>query len=160
MNRIAWMVLTLLPLCGCGIIGGSLGAESTSDWYETGQVRKNRDDIVRIIRELLLRQGYLTAEFDAAQVRAETSWDARYSPRWREGYRTKLEAEILPLDSGGFNIRVRSTMEVNDNESSAAIPERAKWVGAGVSEKHKPRIPDQAIKLHMLLKNRLFGFNP
>ena len=159
--RIAGMVLSLLPLTGClGFLGGSMAAESTSDWYETGQVRKNRDEIVRIVRELLLRQGYLTAEFDAAQERAETSWDARYSTRWREGYRTKLEAEILPLASGGFNIRVRSTMEVNDNDNSAAIPERARWVGAGVSEKHKVHIPDQAIKVHMLLKNKFFGLNP
>ena len=161
MNRSSWIVLPLLALCSCsGFLGGSMGAESISEWYETGQVRKNRDEIVRIVRELLLRQGYLTAEFDPAQQRAETCWDAHYSPRWREGYRTKLEAEILPLASGGFNIRIRSTMEVNDNDSSAAIPERAKWVGAGVSEKHKPHIPDQAIKVHTLLKNRFFGMNP
>jgi len=159
--RIAGMVLLLLPLSACsGFIGGSMAAESTSDWYETGQVRKNRDEIVRIVRELLLRQGYLTAEFDVTQERAETSWDARYSTRWREGYRTKMEAEILPLASGGFNVRVRSSMEVNDNANSAAIPERAKWVGAGVSEKHKVHIPDQAIKVHMLLKNKFFGLNP
>jgi hypothetical protein len=141
MKRIAWMVLPLLAGCG-EFIGGSMGAEATSNWYETGQVRKNRDEI------------------DAEQERIETSWDARYSPRWREGYRTKLEAEILPLAAGGFNIRVRSSMEVNDNMNSAAIPERAKWVGAGVSEKHKPHIPDMAIKVHTLLKNRFFGLNP
>jgi hypothetical protein len=159
MKRIAWMVLPLLAGCG-EFIGGSMGAEATSNWYETGQVRKNRDEILRIVRELFLRQGYLTAEIDAEQERIETSWDARYSPRWREGYRTKLEAEILPLAAGGFNIRVRSSMEVNDNMNSAAIPERAKWVGAGVSEKHKPHIPDMAIKVHTLLKNRFFGLNP
>jgi len=161
MNRIAWMVLPLLTLGACsGFLGGSLGAESTSDWYETGQVRKSRDELIQVVRELLLRQGYLIAELDASQERVETSWDARYSTRWREGYRTKLEAEILPRASGGFNVRIRSTMELNDNDNSAAIPERAKWVGAGVSEKHKPHIPDQAIKVHMLLKNRFFGLNP
>ena len=153
------MFLPFLAACS-GFIGGSMGAESTSDWYETGQVRKNRDEVVRIVRELLLRQGYLTAEIDPTQARVETSWDARFSTRWREGYRTKLEAEILPLDSGGFNVRIRSIMELNDNELSCSIPERAKWVGAGVSEKHKPHIPDQAIKVHMLLKNRFFGLNP
>lgn len=159
MTRLAFLVLPLLAACG-EFIGGSMGAESTSNWYETGQVRKNRDEIARIVRELLLRQGYQTAECDAAQERVETCWDAHYSMRWREGFRTKLEAEILPVPSGGFNVRVRSTLELNDNASSSAIPERAKWVGAGVSEKHKPRIPDQAIRVHMLLKNRFFGLNP
>lgn len=159
MIRLAWLVLPFLAACG-EFIGGSMGAESTSNWYETGQVRKNRDEIVQIVRELLLRQGYPTAECDGAQERVETGWDAHYSMRWREGYRTKLEAEILPLSSGGFNVRVRSTLELNDNASSSAIPERAKWVGAGVSEKHKPHIPDQAIRVHMLLKNRFFGLNP
>jgi|SRR6185436_19266581 hypothetical protein len=161
MNRFALLLLPFLASCGPGqILGGSFGADTTSDWYETGQVRKNRDEIIRMVRELLLRQGYLTAEVDAEQKRIETCWDPHYSPRWREGYRTKLEAEILPLDSGGFNVRIRSSMELNDNELSCSIPERAKWVGAGVSEKHKPHIPDQAIKVHMLLKNRFFGLNP
>jgi hypothetical protein len=159
MTRLMLILLPLLTACS-GFLGGSMAAESTSEWYETGQVRKNRDEVLRIVRELLLRQGYLTAEVDPTQARVETGWDARYSTRWREGYRTKLEAEILPLDSGGFNVRVRSTMELNDNDSAPAIAERAKWVGAGVSEKHRPHIPDQAIKVHMLLKNRFFGLNP
>jgi hypothetical protein len=161
MIRFAWLLLPFLASCGPGqILGGSFAADTTSDWYETGQVRKNRDEILRMVRELLLRQGYLTAEVDAEQKRVETCWDAHYSPRWREGYRTKLEAEILPVDSGGFNVRIRSSMELNDNELAPSIPERAKWVGAGVSEKHKPHIPDQAIKVHMLLKTRFFGLNP
>lgn len=159
MIRFAWMILPLLTGCGA-ILGGSVGAESTSNWYETGQVRKKREEIIQVVRDLLLRQGYLAAEVDAAQERIETGWDSRYSTRWREGYRTKLEAEILPLASGGFNVRIRSTMELNDNDSAPGVPERAKWVGAGVSEKHKTHIPDQAIKVHMLLKNRFFGLNP
>ena len=157
MNRITWMILPLLSACS-GWIGGSMVAEHTSDWYETGQVRKSREEIARTVRELLLRQGYQTAEFDAAQERAETCWDIRISSRWREGTRTKLEAEILPVASGGFNVRVRSTLELNDNDSG--VPERAQWVGAGVSDKHRPHIPDQAIKVQMLLKNRFFGMNP
>jgi hypothetical protein len=164
MNRLAWMVLPLLGLSSCsmaaGVIGGSIAAERASDWYETGEVRKPRAEILHVVRELILRQGYLTAEFDAAQQRAESSWDAHYSMIWREGIRTKVEAEVLPLASGGFNVRVRSIMELNDNQATPGVPERALWVGAGVSEKHKVHIPDQALKLHTLLKNRFFGMNP
>jgi hypothetical protein len=162
MNRVAWMVwpLLTLSLSSCGLIGGSLAAERASDWYETGQVKKSREEIVRVLRELILRQGYLTAEFDPEQQRGESSWDTHFSVRWREGFRTKVEAEILPLPSGGFNVRVRSLMELNDNDSTPIAPERAQWVGAGVSDKHKIHIADQALKLHTLLKNRFFGMNP
>jgi len=157
MNRIIWMVLPFLSGC-TGWIGGSMYTERTSDWYETGQVRKSRDEVVRVVREVLLRQGYRTLEFDASEAQAETGWDVHYSTMWREGIRTRLQAEILPMASGGFNVRVRCTMEINDNDSG--VPERAQWVGAGVSDKHRPHIPDQAIKVQMLLKNRFFGMNP
>ena len=111
------------------------------------------------MRELILRQGYQTPEFDPSD-RLETSWETRIATRWREGYRTKLEAEILPAESGGFNVRIRSTMEINENQTNPAIPERADWVGAGISEKHKVRIPEPAIKIQTQLKNRFFGLNP
>ncbi|MBI3856056.1 MAG: hypothetical protein HY293_10245 [Planctomycetes bacterium] len=161
MTRFAWLLLPLLSTsCLSDILGGSMGADRTSNWYETGVVRKPREELARNVKELLLRHGFQTAEFDAANERVETSWDVRLSTLWREGYRTKVEVEILPGDLGGFNVRVRSTMEINDNEKSPAIPERARWVGAGVSDKHKSRIPDTAIKINTLLKNRFFGLNP
>src|SRR5262245_30603894 len=130
-------LLLLVVTAGCG--GQSawgLMAERTSEWYETGTVRKSKEDVVRTVRELILRSGYQTPEFDSAD-RLETGWDTRMSTRWREGYRTKLEAEILPAEAGGFNVRIRSTMEINENEGHPAIPERAQWVGAGISDKHK-----------------------
>ena len=152
-------LLLLLLLAGCGQSAWGLMADKTSDWYETGQVRKSKEDIARMVRELILRQGYQTPEFDASG-RLETSWENRLATRWREGYRTKLEAEILPAEAGGFNVRVRCTMEINENTSQPAIPERAEWVGAGISEKHKVRIPEPAIKIQTQLKNRFFGLNP
>ena len=157
MNRSALALLALLP--GCSQSPWGLMADHTSDWYETGQVRKSKSDIARTVRELMLRQGYQTPEFDA-ENRLETSWDTHMSPRWRESYRTKLEAQIVPYDTGGFNVRIRSTMEVNENERNPSIPEQAKWVGAGISEKHKTRIPEPAIKIQTQLKNRFFGLNP
>lgn len=161
MTRSAWLLLPLLGACSMSdMLSGAMGADKTSEWYETGTVLKPRADIVASVRQLLLRQGYPTAEFDPGQERVETGWDTHYSTRWREGYRTKVEAEIVPAGSGGFNVRVRSTMEINDNENQAGIPERARWVGAGVSERHKVRIPDAAIKLQTQLKNRFFGLNP
>lgn len=157
MNRSAVLLLALLGGCGQSVWG--LAADSTSEWYETGQVRKPKSDIARTVRELILRQGYQTPEFDADN-RLETAWDTHLATRWREGFRSKLEVEIVPYETGGFNVRVRSHMEVNENEHQPAIAERAKWVGAGISEKHKVRIPEPAIKIQTQLKNRFFGLNP
>jgi len=157
MKQHALLLLALLAGCGQSIWG--LNAETTSEWYETGPVRKSKEDVARTVRELILRQGYQTPEFDPAD-RLETGWETRLATRWREGFRTKLEAEILPAEAGGFNVRVRCTMEVNDNSTQPAIPERAQWVGAGISEKHKVRIPEPAMKIQTLLKNRFFGLNP
>ena len=106
----------LVLLAGCGQSAWGLMAERTSEWYETGPVRKPKDDVARTVRELILRQGYQTPEFDAAN-RLETAWETRMAVQWRESYRTKLEAEILPAESGGFNVRIRSTMEVNENQT-------------------------------------------
>ena len=152
-------LLLLVVLAGCGQSAWGLMADRTSDWYETGPVRKSREDVARTVRELILRQGYQTPEFNVDN-RLETGWETRLATRWREGYRTKLEAEILPAEAGGFNVRVRCTMEINENTSQPAIPERAEWVGAGISEKHKVRIPEPAIKIQTQLKNRFFGLNP
>jgi hypothetical protein len=149
----------LLLLAGCGQSAWGLMADRTSEWYETGPVRKPKADVARTVRELILRQGYQTPEFDA-DSRLETAWETRMAVQWREGYRTKLEAEILPAESGGFNVRIRSTMEVNENQTQPSIPERAHWVGAGVSDRHKNRIPEPAIKIQTQLKNRFFGLNP
>jgi hypothetical protein len=160
MSRFAFLVLPLLS--GCMIHETPFGfmADKTSDWYETGPVRKPHEEIARTIRELLLRQGYATPEFDGVSEGIQTGWDVHLSTRWREGYRTKIDAEIVPVGTGAFNVRVRSWMELNDNVVHPGIGEQATWVGAGVSDKHKSSIPEPAIKLHTLLKNRFFGLNP
>jgi hypothetical protein len=160
MKRFACLLLPLLCACSMHESPFGLMADRTSDWYETGPVRKPREEIARTIRELLLRQGYVTTEFEGGSERIETGWDAHLSPRWREGYRTKVDAEILPAGPGAWNVRVRSSMELNDNVVHPSSAEQATWVGAGISDKHKPDIPGPAIKLHTLLKNRFFGLNP
>ena len=157
------LMLPLLAfLAGCQVTslsdvfnGGA--ASKTSSWMETGEVRKSRAEVARTVREQLVRQGY--PESDFVDDRIETPWDVHDSPRFREGYRTKVEAEILPLGTGGFNVRVRSTMEINNSQSTSAYG-KADWIGAGASEKHKDHISDEALKLQSTLKLRFFGLNP
>lgn len=154
--------LLVLALAGCVVqdfTAGGLAANRVSDWYETGQVIKPREDLARTIRELLTRQGYVTPDFDEKAERIVTEWDVQLSPRFREGTRTKMEVQIVPLDRGGFNIRSRSWFEVNNEMQNPSIPEKAVWVGAGISDKHKDRIPEPAMRFHSMLRLRLFGLN-
>jgi hypothetical protein len=160
MNRLAFLLL--LPLGGCVVsdfTAGALAANRCSRWFETGQVRKPREDLARTVRELLTRQGYNTPNFDASSPYIETNWEVNLSPRFREGTRIKLEIEILDLDAGGFNVRTRSWFEVNNEMQHPTDPERAVWVGAGVSDKHRDHIPEPAMRFHSMLQLRLFGLN-
>ena len=163
MNRLA--LFLFLPLAACGSVGpndftaGSFAANRVSGWFETGQVMKPRADLARTVRELLARQGYTVSNFDEKAERIETEWDVQLSPRFREGTRTKMEVMIVPLDRGGFNVLSRSWFEINNEMQNPSIPEKAVWVGAGVSDKHKDRIPEPAMRFHSMLRLRLFGLN-
>jgi hypothetical protein len=149
-------------LAGCvastlsDVLNGGATAK-TSEWMETGEVRKSREEIARTVREQLLRQGYPASDF--VDDRIETDWDVHDSVRFREGYRTKVEAQILPQASGGFNVRMRSTMEINNSQNTSGTG-KIDWIGAGASEKHKAHIGDEALKLQSTLKLRFFGLNP
>jgi hypothetical protein len=161
MKRLALLALPLLSGCfdvSSDEISG-LGARRMSSWYETGQVKKPREDLARLVRDLMARQGYNTPDFDEKKEWIETDWDVSLSPRYREGYRTKLQAEILPLGENGYNVRVRSWMEINNASINPSDPARAVWIGAGVSDRHKDRIDEPALKLFSTLRLRLFGLN-
>lgn len=163
MNR-AYLLLLLPLLGGCmpGEVLAGAGAERHSEWFETGPVRKPKDELLRLVRDLMLRQGYQVPYPEPNGNTLESGWDTHLSPRYREGYRSKIEAEIVPVEGsgGGLNVRVRSTLEINDNTAYPGIAEQAQWVAAGISDKHRPRIPEPAMKLHQVLKLKLFGFNP
>lgn len=159
MMRLLPAALILLAGCVVNEIAAGAGANRTSPWYETGQVVKPREDLARTVRELITRCGYHTPNFDAAADLIETDWDVKMSPRYRESFRTKLEVEIVPMENRGFNIRTRSWMEVNNNSNHPSDPDRAVWVGAGVTDRHKDRINEPAMRLHSMLKLRLFGLN-
>jgi len=156
MKHLTASLLLLLSGCVVNEIAAGAGANRTSPWYETGPVQKPREDLVRTIRELITRNGYSVSNFDASAQMIETDWDYQMSPRYRESFRTRLQVEIVPLD-GGFNVFTRSWMEVNNTSTHPSDPDRAVWVGAGVTDRHKDQINEAAIKFHSQLKIRLFG---
>lgn len=154
-----WIVACLPLFGGCAIETAlsDMGARESSDWYESGKVEKSREDIARTVRDLMTRQGYQAPDFDASSPKIVSAWDTHLSTRFREGIRTMIEAEILPVESGGFNVRIRSTMEVNDNDNQCNIAERAKWIPAGAVDKWKPHIPEPAMRLITMIRYRFFG---
>jgi hypothetical protein len=150
------LLLPLLPfaLLSCGISG--LTGENRSDWYEAGPARKPLDEVVAATKEIVLRQGYKILPIDPASPRLETAWDEHLSPHWREGYRTRVEAEfeVLP-GGGGVLVRVRSAREINNEAGTPTISDRAQWISAHLDDKQKPKIAEPAIKIRQLLKFKL-----
>jgi len=159
-RRSAWMVLPFLGGCFVTqVTSFGIMAERTSDWYETGPVQKPFPEIVRTIHEAILRQGYSTPNFDERSSHIVTAWNTDMSPMFRESLRTMIEVDIVPVDRNSYNVRIRSSAEVNDSSSHPGDASLASWVGAGVCDKQKPRIPEAAVHLHSVLKLRFFGFN-
>jgi hypothetical protein len=152
--------LALSLLAGCvQDIAGAVGANRTSPWYETGDVLKSRDELTKMVRELIDRCGYKVPESQENGDYFVTEWDTRMSPHWRESFRSKLEIEIVSSGNGQFNVHTRSWMEVNNNMVAPSDPNKAEWVGAGVTDRHKDRINEPALRFHNMLKFRLFGLN-
>ena len=162
MRRIAPFALALLA--GCDVVGpsdfqGAAGAYRTSSWYECDPVKKPREELVRTIRDLITRCGYKAPDTDPDDGFYRTDWDVRMSPRYRESFRTRLDVELVRQESGEYIVRTRSWMEVNNNGVNPSDPNKAEWVGAGVTDRHKDRISEPALRFHNMLKFRLFGLN-
>lgn len=157
MKHLAASLLLLLAGCVVNEVAAGVGANRTSPWFETDPVNKSREDLTRTVRELIVRNGYRAPD-SAPDEMIETDWDYQMSPRFRESFRTRLQVEILRAD-GGYSVRTRSWMEVNNNSRFPSDPDQAVWVGAGVADRHKDQIDEPAIKFHSMLKIRLFGLN-
>jgi hypothetical protein len=160
-RRLAWALLPFLSGCIVNqVTSFAIGADRCSEWYETGAVQKPLPEIARTVHEAILRQGFEMPSFDERSGHLETAWNTSMSPRFRESTRTMLEVDIVALDKGGYNVRIRSYMEINDSSAHPGEADKASWVGAGASEKHKQHISEAALRLHSVLKLRYFGLNP
>ena len=154
-------VLILLPALGGCFWAETLRpfAASSSDWYDVGPVRKPLEEITGAVHYYLLRARYVIPSFDPRARKLETEWDTHLVSHWREGFRTRVEAEFEAQDDGSTLVRIRSYREYNDESKFPMIEEKAKWVGASVEEKHAKLTPEPAIKLQQQLKIRFFGLD-
>lgn len=148
--------LLCLAACSPDNLAGSWRPNRVSDWYETGRVMKPKREILSAVRETIIRQGFTIEDYDETSGVITSAWNVQLSSRFREGTRSMVEAEVLPEDDA-FNVRVRSYLDVNNEDKNPSIPEKATWIAAGISEKHKDRIANAAIRLQSQLKLKLIG---
>jgi hypothetical protein len=127
---------------------------ATSEWYEIAPVSKPVPQVMEVARETVRRGGFTLLPSDGTD-RIFTEWQLQLSPRLREGFRTKLEVEVVKLERGGVKVRVRGFREVNDDAYNPSNPSNAHWINASLDDKQKDRIPEDAIRVHQILKFKL-----
>jgi hypothetical protein len=149
----------LLPiLTGCFLVEVTV-ADGVGKWHEIPTVKLPLDQISRIVHERVASIGYAIPKDDPKSGRIDSDWIVTLSPRWREGYRTRIEIAIAPLDTGGASVRIRSRREFNDNGLAPMDLAKAQWVSAFLDEKHSPHVDEPAMNLHQMLKHRFCGIS-
>ena len=144
----------LLSLAGCQM--ATIMGESSSPWFEAGPTRLPAAEVTAITKEMILRQGHrLPSTLPANATRFLSEWEVRLSPHWREGYRTRVEAEVVSVEGRGLVVRVRSQREVNNEAGKPTMAEHAQWISASLDEKQKTKIDEPALKINQLLKFKL-----
>jgi hypothetical protein len=149
-------LLLVAPLAGCWMPSYIVGT-SASEWYDLPPVSRPAEDVVRLAREILARQGYRALPGKPGSGYVETDWDTQLSSHWREGYRTKVEVEVEATADGRSVTRVRSHREVNENGRNPLSASDAVWGNGSLDEKHKPKLGEPAIRVRQLLKMKLEG---
>ena len=148
-----------LPLLGgCFLLNVTapvLGTSASSDWYEISPVARPAPEVMEIARETVRRSGFALLPPDGTD-RIFTEWRVELSAHWRQGFRAKLELELVKLEgTPGLKLRVRGFRDVNDNSRNPSNAADAEWIEATFDEKQKDRIGEFAMKVHQILKFKL-----
>jgi hypothetical protein len=152
--------LALLGGCFFLDLAEPIAATAAGDWYEVGPILKPPEEVLRAAREIVTRQGYAILEPPRAPYAFETDWVVQLSAHWREGYRTRLEVHVAPVEPRGVVARVRSFREFNDNAREPMSLEKASWTGASIDPRHAEKISEPALRVAHLLQFKYFGVNP
>jgi hypothetical protein len=151
------LVLLLAAPSGCWIPAYTI-ASNSSDWVEIPNVAKPPEEVVRLAREVLSRQGYTLLPQTAGELGFESDWDVHLSSHWRDGFRTKVEVRVEAAGAPGRSrVRIRDRREFNDEAKNPMNPAAAAWMGATVDDKHNRKLGEPAMRVRQLLKLKLEG---
>jgi hypothetical protein len=109
MRNLLWMFLPLVG--GCFVLNAAtpvLGTKAVSDWYEVTPVLKPVPEALKVAREIVHRAGFALPPADGTD-RFETEWLTELSTHWRQGFRSKLEVEV---------VKFRSVLEGGERDQS------------------------------------------
>lgn len=161
MARAAGALGALPLLGGCFFLdlAEPIAATAASDWYEVGPVLKPAEEVLQAARQIVRRQGYAILEPPSDPQSFQTDWIVQLSAHWREGYRTRLEVRVAPVEPRGVVARVRSFREFNDNAREPMSLEKAVWMGASIDARHASRMAEPALRVAHLLQFKYFGVN-
>jgi hypothetical protein len=148
------LALLLLP---AGCMMSNYVSSSASEWVDIPNVAKPPEEIVRLAREVLSRQGYRLLPETPGALGLESDWDTHLSSHWKEGFRTKVEVRVERVDGGRCRVWIRDRREFNDNAKSPTNPDSAQWVGASVEVKQKGKMGEPSMRVRQLLKVKLEG---
>jgi hypothetical protein len=153
--RTTLVALLLLP-SGCFLTQAASPflQSSASEWVEVTPVQKSTDEILSALRDAFRRTG-LKESAGAGPSGMTSEWLVELSSKWRDGYRVKVETEILPLESRGVKIRLREYREVNDNFNNPTRLEDAQWMPASIDERRRGQGGEYALRVMQIVKFRL-----
>src|SRR5687768_14583809 len=129
----ALVLLLLAPPAGCWLPAYTF-ASSGSDWIEIPNVAKPPEEVVRLAREVLTRQGYTLLPATPGALGLESDWDVHLSSHWRDGFRTKIEVVVESSAPGRSLVRIRDRREFNDDAKNPMNGAAASWTGASLDE--------------------------
>ena len=120
-------------------------------WIETGPVYRSAEDVWKTSLTLLQETQRFQIDLQSREEGLiSTKWKTQFAPIFREGKRIRAELEIIKLEKGGYNIRIRCPYEINNNSRNPMSVKDADWVPAGGEE-------DLAIRIKTLLRMKLRG---
>lgn len=155
MRSFLWVALSLPGGCFMYDLSSPVLGTNTHDWYEVAPVTKPLPEVLEIAREAVRRSGFTLLPPDTTS-RIFTEWIVQLNSHWREGFRTKLEVEVVKREAGGgLAVRIRGVREINEDAKYPTNPARAHWINASLDDKQKEKIPEYAMRVHLVLKRKL-----